>query len=101
MTGLYRLLRDIQLGGRTAESRGAQDGPGEDPPDQPPARSVRPLISRPNVRVGLAGALLGCIAGAAVATVWTPWIVLVLPFVLVGGIVALALDEDRRERDRD
>ena len=97
MTGLYRLLRDIQLGGRTRRESRAQDGPGEDPPDQPPARSFRPLISRPNVRTGLAGALLGCIAGAAAALVVAPWVVLVLPFPLVGGIVLLALDDERRQ----
>ena len=101
MAGLYRLLQDIRLGGRPRNegAKDAQGGPGVDPPDQPPARSFRPLIWRPNVRTGLAGALLGCIAGATVVTVWAPWTVLVLPFVLVGGVVALALGQERRDRD--
>ena len=97
MTGmLRRLLRGIQLGGRTADegSCGAQqDGPGEVPPDPPRAR---PLISCPNVRTTLAAGLLGCIAGAVVTTFWAPWMVIVLPFVLVGGILLLALDQERR-----
>ena len=101
---LYRLLRDIRLGGRP-RNEGAQDGQGgpgaAEPSSAHATPPVRPLLSRPNVRVGLAGALLGCIAGAVAVSSVAPWIVLVLPVVLVAGIVALALDEDRRERRRD
>ena len=99
MPGLYRLLQDIRLGGRPRNegAKDAQDGPGVGEQSPPP---VRPLISRPNVRVGLAGGLLGCMAGAIAVAFVAPWVVLVLPALLVAGIVALALDEDRRDERR-
>ena len=82
-----------ELGGRTADGgRGALDGPGEAPSDPPP---VRPLIARPNVRLGIAAGLL-ILAGVATALIPDPALLLVLTVLLVAGVLVLGLDRGRR-----
>lgn len=92
--GRYPPVPDVELGGRRAGSRGArQDGPGEVPPDPPP---VRPLISRPNLRIGVVGLVLGSVPATAVTLYAELWLVAVLTAVSIAGVVLLALE--RRPR---
>lgn len=97
---LYRLLQDIQLGGRAhSGARDVQDGPGRravQRGDDSPA-PVRPLLTRPLVRVGLASCLLGCMGAAGAMAVGPSWILLALATAMVAGVLALALIEERRQ----
>ena len=54
------------------------------------------LLSRPLVRVGLAGALLGCMGAAGAMVIVPSWLALLLALAMVGGVLALALVEERR-----
>ena len=69
-----------------------------------PARGHRPypsrrlLIHRPLVRMGIAGALIGCMGGAGAMVVGPAWLLALLAGVMVAGVLALALIEERRCR---
>ena len=111
--GLSRpLLPPHELGGSTRrrESSRARERVGASLPIVParsvrgPARGHRPypprrlLISRPLVRMGLAGALIGCMGSAGAMVVGPAWVLVLVALAMTAGVIALALIEEHRLR---